>query len=766
MGTGVQSRRSNLRTCAPHVFPPAVDLGARTEQSTRGLPVMSALAVVPVGRVRRPGAPAASPLSSRHHSLLSFVPHSPTGLRRELSLRSHLPATKSGGRANTPWTIRATSALADLGPMCESQPRLTIRHFALRQRWWIAAAASTFAMCGIGRALDPNWLYGNAEHCDTWFNLGEMVLMGEDASNLWPGLRQTARVADFFLGGSLYRIFDTEVAQFLTATLWLTVCVVAISAAARRIAGTRAYIIALTLSLIGWPLYTAVATDFVNRSITAWFAISLFGSALAVRRSFAGRALGIGAALTGTLINSTAIIVGASLGLLALLISSELPSGRRLHVLLSRSASLVTGLMGGAFLTISLGNLTGSAPGASALTTPLGATFDFISQGYLGKSSGYHVPLMDILNSSPLLTLLFLLATPGLAYLIGDGFRILRNMAAGIVVARPTSQLSRVANTIHATNIGALGLVLILQSRGGSWLSADFYIVWFVPLGILSVALASTLMLRVARDSVSLWLIGSIALAVTVVGVHSLWWAPWGFLGQNVLTGNLVAWTWIFIALLVIPLAARTLVAPIVVIALVGLTYGLTPSGYGATAWKDRGAPADSHYSSAELQVAAVEATRASAAVIGGGGVIWWVENSSDFLQSRLPRASIQCSPPTIQPDRLTAGGSAASGPFDEAPTSLQVFGADPGRSRTPATVTIPSGQGLMLVLPADNPTSPDEGLKTALRTLRASGLRPTIAERRPLPGNYTVTALHLRCPRGASECTLKYGEQRLTATG
>ena len=75
--------------------------------------------------------------------------------------------------------------------------------WAKGQRWWIGATVASVVATGLGRLFDPNWLYGNFVSCDAWFGLGQQVLMGDTAHSLFPYARQTARVADFALGGLL-----------------------------------------------------------------------------------------------------------------------------------------------------------------------------------------------------------------------------------------------------------------------------------------------------------------------------------------------------------------------------------------------------------------------------------------------------------------------------------------------------------------------------------------------------------------------------------
>ena len=91
----------------------------------------------------------------------------------------------------------------------------------------------------------------------------------------------------------MYRGFDVSAAQFLIATFWLAVTIVALSAAVRRARGRGSM-------ESFWPLYPAVSADYATRSTVAWVVVAVFGIVLAPPRPLPGAAVaGFGLTLAG-----------------------------------------------------------------------------------------------------------------------------------------------------------------------------------------------------------------------------------------------------------------------------------------------------------------------------------------------------------------------------------------------------------------------------------------------------------------------------------
>jgi len=611
--------------------------------------------------------------------------------------------------------------------------------WAKGQRWWVGAVAASFAATGLGRLFDPNWLYGNFVSCDTWFGLGQEVLMGDTAHSLFPYARQTARVADFALGGLLYRGFDVGTAQFLIATFWLAVTVVALSATARRAAGPWAYGVVLALGLLCWPLYPAMSTDYATRSTAAWVAVAVFGIVLAASRPLAGAVVaGFGLTLAGFTVPVVfPVAVGALCGLgVVLLVRS--PLGR------SRVRSVATGIAGCAVgavaalaLLVALGNATGSEPGFMAVTVTWDQTLRYMHETAAYKAQWY-TPLTSLLSSSPSLGLVLLLTAPGAAVLV-------------VALLRRSWSQSVGACAVHVTAAVALGTAVLLQVFAGMmcFSAGDYYTWWYVPPALASFAVALGPVLAGLARGRRLFTVGICAGCVVAAGW--LWLAPSGWLGPTAL----VAWAALMFIVMLIDRDPRTVVALGLVSVLVIVL--VRPSGFGDLAWGLRDDPPVTTENFVQMQESVVAALSVVPAVSTGGPVIWWLSDPADPRQFLLQRGTLQCDlryPARIDRPLSAPGQDTYAGYFVGAPAQLAVPSSFTGSPRPSGTLSVPDGQGLIAVFPASSSVATARaGVR---RTLARQGLGATLKGSVRLPGGQLVLGWAISCASG-DQCRIRY---------
>ena len=615
----------------------------------------------------------------------------------------------------------------------------------------------------VGRAINPEWFFGNAEHCDTWYNVGQQILMGDAAAQQWTFARQTARVADIAVGGVFYAGLPVAAAQFLTAVFWLAVTAVALTATARRLAGPKGYWVALVLVLLCWPFYTAVATDFVNRAVVAFLALSVFGLVLSRSRPHFGPALASGAALVAFFTaNSAAPAVAAiPLALIAFVVPQRRIEGLSvLRAALRVTADSLLGVAVGLVFLLALGNLTGSAPGLAVIDWTFSAGAGFIGSG--NDWAAWNVPLADVFSARTLAAVFLLLSAPGAARLA--------LWAAG---NRTISAWNAEALGLHFANLGSMVLAVGMQARGAWFINEDFYLVWFLPLAVASFVVGALAYLpqRGPRRALA----GIAGVGWLLFSGWALWLSPAPPLGLPSQQAVLLAFSaLVFIAALVIDRswasAMLVLFAPIV---LIQLTW---PTGYGGAAWRDRAAEAPAEYSGLELQEGAVAALHLfkPLAIDPTGPAVWWLENPDDLLQSRLPRASMQC--PLLYREELQAAGETGFGEYSGfyvgAPRSFGqlTLGSTPVPGhrddglRTALTgLDVPDGQIFMATGRLEAGGSPPSWVKEAARVFESDAVTLQARGYSVVPGGNVVAAFVVGCPDGKGRCKLTYTAPRGT---
>ena len=608
-----------------------------------------------------------------------------------------------------------------------------------RQKWWIGATVASFVATGLGRLLDPAWLYGNFVSCDPWFGLGQAVLMGDTAHSLFPYVRQTARVADFALSGVLYRGLDVGTAQFLVATFWLAVTVVALSAAARRAVGPWAYGVVLAVGLLFWPLYPAMSTDYSPRSTVAWIAVAIFGIVLAVARPLSGAVIvGFGLTLAGfTEPVVFPVALGAVCGLGVVLFARS--RGGRSYV---RSvATGITGCVAGAVAALSLlvilGNTTGSEPGFMAVTVTWDQTLRYMHATAEYKALWY-TPLTSLLSVWPTLGLVLLLTAPGAATLVVALFRRSWKQSIG-------------ACAMHVTATVGVGTAVLLQgvARMMVFTGGDWYQWWYVPPALVSFAVVvGPVLAGLARER-RLLPIGIVA--GSLVAAAWLWLAPVGQLGPTALVA-LAALTFM---VMMIAQDRRTVVA---LAAVSLLTIALVrPNGMGDLAWGLRDDPPVTTENFVQMQEAVVAALGVVPAVSTGGPVIWWLSDPADPAQFLLQRGTLQCElryPSRIDRPLSAPGQDTYAGYFVGAPARLAVPSSFTGSPRPSGTLSVPDGQGLIAVFPASSSVATARaGVR---RTLARQGLGATLKASVRLPGGQLVLGWAISCASG-DQCRIRY---------